>query len=203
MSIESGASRRSLAERRQQLMDAAVEVMAERGVVASSTRAITEAAGVPQGMFHYCFDSKSALLRALLERESERTLATAWQLDPGSDSFTASLSKVLHAQLARVRENPAQYLVLADLTVAARTDPELLELSRWERRQFSDLVVHQLERWQPDRPSVELRTLAAVILAGIDGLTEHWLTMRDDEASIAAVELLANCVSNLVASQDR
>lgn len=203
MSTESGASRRSLAERRQQLMDAAIEVMSERGVVASSTRAITEAAGVPQGMFHYCFDSKSALLRALLERESERTLATAWRLDPDSDSFATSLSKVLHAQLARIRSNPAQYLVLADLTVAARTDPELLELSRWERRQFTELVVRQLERWRPDRPSDELRTLAAVILAGIDGLTEAWLTMRDDESSIAAAELFATSISNLVASQDR
>lgn len=198
MTTKSGTARRSLTERRQQLLDAAVQVMSERGVAAATTRAITEAAGVPQGMFHYCFDSKGALLRALLERESESALAAASQLDPGSETFAEALSKVIQAQLARVRAEPARYLVIADLTVVARTDAELLELSRWERRQYVELVAHQLGRWHPDRPVEELETLAAVILAGLDGLTEAWLTTRDDEACIAAATLFADGVSALV-----
>lgn len=198
MTTRSGAARRSLTERRQQLLDAAVQVMSERGVAAATTRAITEAAGVPQGMFHYCFDSKGALLRALLERESESALAAASQLDPGSDTFAEALSKVVHSQLARVRADPARYLVITELTVVARTDAELLELSRWEHRQYVELVTHQLGRWHPDRPVPELETLAVVILAGIDGLTDSWLTTRDDEAGIAAATLFANGINALL-----
>ncbi|MDN3242078.1 TetR/AcrR family transcriptional regulator [Glycomyces tritici] len=198
MSTEPGTARRSLNERRQQLLDAAVEVMSERGVAATTTRAITEAAGVPQGMFHYCFDSKSALLRDLLERECETALAAAWQLDPGTDTFTGGLAKAVQTQLARVRTAPGPYLVLAELTVAARTDPELLELSRWERRQYVDLVKGQLQRWKLDLPEAELESLAVVIIAGIEGLTDAWLTTRDDEAGVAAAELFASGIGALV-----
>lgn len=198
MSTEPATARRSLNERRQQLLDAAVEVMSERGVAATTTRAITEAAGVPQGMFHYCFDSKSALLRDLLERECESALAAAWELDPAGDTFTVGLTKAIHMQLARVRAVPGPYLVLAELTVAARTDPELLELSRWERRQYIDLVSGQLRRWELDLPESEIESLAVVILAGIEGLTDAWLTARDDEASIAAAALFASGMGALV-----
>ncbi|GAA2126831.1 TetR/AcrR family transcriptional regulator [Glycomyces algeriensis] len=201
MSTEPATARRSLNERRQQLLDAALEVMSERGVAATTTRAITEAAGVPQGMFHYCFDSKRALLHDLLERECESAMAVAWQLDPAGDTFTVGLGKAVQAQLARVRAVPGPYLVLAELTVAARTDPDLLELSRWEHRQYADLVMEQLRRWKLDLPEGELESLAVVILAGIEGLTDAWLTTRDDEASIAAAELFASGIGALVESR--
>jgi hypothetical protein len=85
------------------------------------------------------------------------------------------------------------------LPVSTRTTPAITtELSRWERRQYIDLVTHQLARWQPDRPSEERQTWAAVIIAGIDGLIDAWLTIRDDEACIAAATLFAGSVSTLV-----
>lgn len=74
---------------------------------------------------------------------------------------------------------------------------------RWERRRTLDLITHQLGRWQPGPPVDELRTLAAVIAAGIDGLTEAWLTTRDDEAGIAAATLFASRISALVEAQHR
>ncbi len=75
-------------DRRAQLLDAAIDVMSENGISGATTRAITERAGVLHGVFHYCFDSKAALLHALLTRESERALSTAWRLDPDSDGMT-------------------------------------------------------------------------------------------------------------------
>src|SRR3954454_4054907 len=133
MDHEPASTRRSLTERREQLLDAAIDVMSDRGISGATTRAITERAGVPHGVFHYCFDSKAALLRALLARESERALSTAWRLDPDSDGLTEALATAIHGQLARVRAGPKQFLVLAELTVAARTDPGLTDLARWER----------------------------------------------------------------------
>lgn len=196
MGTAGGTARKSLGERRQQLLDAAIEVMSERGIAGASTRAITDAAGVPQSVFHYSFDSKAALLRALLERESERALATAWQLDPKTDTLAEALDSAVQAQLARVRAEPKQFLVIAELTVVARTDPELLELSKWENQQYNELVAQLLRRWQPERSDEELRHWAAVILAGLNGLTEAWLTTRDDDASVTAATLLATCVSD-------
>lgn len=202
MESATGRGRRSLAERRQQLLDAAVEVMAARGIAGTTTRAITEAAGVPQGIFHYCFDSKAALLRMLLERESERASATAWQVEPSADALGDAVFTAIHAQLARVRAEPKQFQVLAELSVVARTDPELHDLIVNERRLSSDLVASLLRHRRPDQSDDELRQWAAVIVAGIDGLTESWLTVRDDEASIAAATLFARTVADALESND-
>jgi AcrR family transcriptional regulator len=194
MDHEPASSRRSLTERREQLLDAAIDVMSDRGISGATTRAITERAGVPHGVFHYCFDSKAALLRALLARESERALATAWRLDPGSDGLTEALSTAIHAQLARVRTEPKHFLALAELAVIARTDPALTELALWERTQYLDLITELLSKWQQDTPPAELRHWAAVILAGIEGLISDWLTARDDETTDAAAALFASSV---------
>jgi AcrR family transcriptional regulator len=202
MDREPASSRRSLAERREQLLDAAIEVMSDRGTSGATTRAITERAGVPHGVFHYCFDSKAALLRALLTRESERALATAWQLDPGSDGLTEALSTAIHGQLARVRAEPEQFLVLAELTVVARTDPTLTDLALGERTQYLDLIAEVLGKWQKDTPPAVLRHWAAVILAGIDGLIDGWLTARDDDITDAAATLFASSVGAAVQSMN-
>jgi len=194
MDHEPASSRRSLTERREQLLDAAIDVMSDRGISGATTRAITERAGVPHGVFHYCFDSKAALLRALLARESERALATAWRLDPGSDGLAEALSTAIHAQLARVRTEPKHFLALAELAVIARTDPALTELALWERAQYLDLITELLSKWQQDTPPAELRHWAAVILAGIEGLISDWLTARDDETTDAATALFASSV---------
>jgi AcrR family transcriptional regulator len=200
MDSEPVSARRSLAERREQLLDAAIDVMSDRGISGATTRAITERAGVPHGVFHYCFDSKAALLRALLARESERALSTAWRLDPDSDGLTDALATAIRGQLARVRAEPKQFLALAELTVVARTDPALTDLALWERTRYIDLIARLLGKWRTDAPAADLRNWAVVILAGIDGLVDGWLTARDDETTDAAAALFASSVGLAVQS---
>src|SRR5690625_5306940 len=69
--------RRSVAERREQLIDAAINVLAREGMDAATTRRITDEAGLALGAFHYAFRNKDDLLQAVIERIShgiERTL---------------------------------------------------------------------------------------------------------------------------------
>ena len=163
-------------------------------MAAATTRAIAEEAGVPQGLFHYCFDSRNALLRALLERESERSLAMTATFDHGSSSLSDALRHSFHAQLSRVSAEPAHFLVLSELTVYARTDPELVELTREQRRRDLELVNDVLQRWAGERTKLDTKAWATVILAGLDGITEAWLTDRDDTARDTAARLLADAI---------
>lgn len=205
MHREKASPRRSLTERREQLLDAAIDVMSESGIGGATTRAITDRAGVPHGVFHYCFDSKAALLHALLARESERALSAAWRLDPDSDGLTAALSTAIHTQLARVRADPKQFLVLAELAVIARTEPTLTDLALQEHTRSIDLIAQLLGRWQKHTPPADLRHWAAVVLAGVDGLIDGWLTTRDDETTDAAASRFASSVGAAMhsASADR
>ena len=63
--------------RRQELMDAAVRVFAEKGIARTTVSDITEAAGVAKGTFYLYFTSKEQLLGALKERFVDEIMAHA------------------------------------------------------------------------------------------------------------------------------
>lgn len=57
-------------ERREQLLECALDLFAERGVRATTTRDIAQAAGVTEGLVFHYFGSKAGLVRAVFERHS-------------------------------------------------------------------------------------------------------------------------------------
>lgn len=65
------------AERRTDLLDAGLEVFAERGYAKTTIAEIVERAGVAQGTFYLHFATKEALLFALQERFKERMVTRA------------------------------------------------------------------------------------------------------------------------------
>jgi len=67
---------------RERLLDAALELFAERGFETTTTKLVAQRAGVPHGLIHYYFETKNNLLeRLLVERsffpELEARLASA------------------------------------------------------------------------------------------------------------------------------
>ena len=63
--------------RRQELMDAAVRVFADKGIAKTTVSDITDSAGVAKGTFYLYFDSKELLIGALKERLVDEILAHA------------------------------------------------------------------------------------------------------------------------------
>ena len=60
--------RRAQAEwRRQQLLDAALAVFVDKGIDGATVKDITAAAGVTQGLLYHYFDSKNAIVLAILQ----------------------------------------------------------------------------------------------------------------------------------------
>ncbi|MFG2692380.1 TetR/AcrR family transcriptional regulator [Kitasatospora sp. NPDC048407] len=69
------APRMAPAERREQLLDTALEIINRDGVAAVSVDAVAKAAGVTRPVVYGQFTDADHLLRALLEREGERAQA--------------------------------------------------------------------------------------------------------------------------------
>jgi AcrR family transcriptional regulator len=64
-------TRREQAERRrEQLLDAALDVFARKGIAGASVKDIAAAAGVTQGLLYHYFEGKNALLESLLQERS-------------------------------------------------------------------------------------------------------------------------------------
>lgn len=76
------APRLPLAERREQLLDAALDIINERGYVAVSMEAVARQAGVSRPVVYGAFSSLEVLLAELLEREQRRAEAGLAEIVP-------------------------------------------------------------------------------------------------------------------------
>lgn len=85
MATQAGNTARA-AQRRVEIIDAAIEVMARVGLAGLSMRVVAAQAGIPLGALSYYFDDKSDLVaqafQQLSDREIERVVRTADRLEP-------------------------------------------------------------------------------------------------------------------------
>jgi AcrR family transcriptional regulator len=162
------------AGRRQEILDTALEVFAQQGFRGGSLREIADRVGLSQaGVLHH-FDSKEALLAAVLEqRDAHNNVA-----------FSADLAAhgLLEAVRAAVRRDAAsEGLVRLFVTLSAEaTDPEHPAHAFFVRR-YADLVA-TVEREVAEEqaagtvtPSVDPALMARQLVALWDGLQVQWL----------------------------
>ena len=80
-------------ERRNQLIDTALQVFAKKGFDKTSVRELAAAAGVAQGLMYHYFKSKDKLLEAVVERHSFmpqlKTLLATLQNEPAAQVLKA------------------------------------------------------------------------------------------------------------------
>lgn len=81
----------------------------------------------------------------------------------------------------------------------SRTDEALRPIAQADRARSIDMVAAVLERWHPEMSAVGWQEWARAVLAVVDGLTEGWLTDRDDRAlDRASRRLIASLVSGML-----
>lgn len=183
---------------RLRIIDAARDVLVERGYGDASTRAVAERAGVQLSLVHYHFGSKQQLLLAVLDRENERLLERQQGLygapGPLADKWRTAcdyLDDDLRSGYVRV---------LWELWAAGLADPELAERWRETMAGWRDLVQSVFEAWAeelevelPLSPRV-LASLVANVFQGIEiellaGVTEQDAPHREALAGLG--ELIA------------
>jgi AcrR family transcriptional regulator len=94
-------------ERREDLLEAARRVFAEKGLPNATISDVTEAAGVAKGTFYLHFDSKEALLGALKQRFVDDLVARALQLytTVGHDDWWALADVTVESMIDHLLEH--------------------------------------------------------------------------------------------------
>lgn len=161
---------------RQQVLDAAVRTLAQRGLAKTSVSDIAEAAGMSKGAVHYHFESKDDLIAQVLAhcgRVMRDQVRRAWDEagDP-RDKMRFALRQMRRAR----QQGSAELRVLADLMAQAIYDDKL-------RRLVADLfeidrsdALHHIEQAALAlglEPRVPLRVLPRLLMAILDGLALH------------------------------
>ena len=154
-------------ERREQVMDAALALIADRGFGAVSMEAVAREADIAKTVVYDAFGNQENLLRALFEREQERALgaiASAVPTAPMGDDPIALLVASLITMLEAIRANPATWRLI--LLPADGAPPELRAVVERHRRmlasQLEPLVEWGLRDQGLDRLDPELTSYTIV-----------------------------------------
>lgn len=113
------------ADRRDHLLDRALELVAESGAAMVTMQAVARAAGVARPVVYDFFADRAALLDALLAREETRALSDVVSVAPealtGTD-LADSVTRALDAFLLLVARRPTTWRVLLSPSAALPTE---------------------------------------------------------------------------------
>ncbi len=174
-----GKGRSVVSARRGEILEAALEVLADRGFKHTSIDAVAERAGLTrQGVLHY-FPSKKRLflevlnLRNELNREhlADRNVGEDW----AGDFAEAVAFEQDHPSLARV-----QCVVLAEAVTGQ--EPARSYVRDRCRTVQDHLAGHLAARYGDRLPSgLDTRTGATALFALVEGIHQLWLADQDGE----------------------
>ncbi|MBF0744545.1 TetR family transcriptional regulator [Micrococcus yunnanensis] len=176
-----------LEQRRRELTETAVRVMARDGAWALTTRAVAKEAGVPHGTVHYAFSSKNELLREVMRLDISHLndlAATQREREISSaQDVRHAVAEVFTAYADSVMADPDTETAYFELSLMAARDPELRALSGQSQGEYRAVVAQLLEdmaartglAWDAD-----VALVAEQALSGLFGAAVGWLEHRDD-----------------------
>jgi AcrR family transcriptional regulator len=174
-------------QRRRELTETAVTVMARDGAWALTTRALAKEAGVPHGSVHYAFSSKDELMRSVLRLDLTHLsdLASAQQDRPigGRDDVVAAVADLFTAYAESVLAEPEKEIAYFELSLMAARDERLRELAAQSHQEYRQIIVTLLDdlaeragqRWEVDVVLVAEQAMTLMFGAAL-----NWFELRDD-----------------------
>jgi AcrR family transcriptional regulator len=188
-----------MADRKRTILDAAISVIARKGVRGLRVEEVAERAGVAVSLLYYHFDNRSGLIRATLKHANERAAQTIEHLGGRERSGAELIVTMLLAEL----EDPVQArelsILWSEVMAAAFFDTSLREQLAQASQRSSTLLADAVWRGQEDGSIAALgapNDLAALLTAVVDGISARSLAGLITRER--ARELLAMSVASLL-----
>jgi len=178
--------------RRQEILDRAIEVFAQRGAYGTSLRSIAQAIGVSHAALLHYFDSREQLLLAVYEHAERKRDA-----DPDASAPASALDVMVLAATANVKV-PGLVELYSTLVAASLEEGNATGKAHFTER-FDRLRRNLADRLRAEqatgriRADVDPEQVAALLVAASDGLQIQWLlepSIRLEETLGALAPLL-------------
>src|SRR5262245_12873032 len=140
-------------ESRRKIVDAAAALMAERGFAGTSIAAVSQRSGLPSGSIYWHFESKEALLGAVMEEGARRWVDALPKGDGLPTEPRDRATAMLEAVVASLEQHP-EFL-------------RLLLLIALERREVDATSLTVIRRVR-EQAFQRIRRLLSVLLGGFD-----------------------------------
>ncbi len=163
-------------ERRQQILDAAEKVFAERGLSGARMDDIVQASGLSKGALYWYYKSKDSVILALMERILDRELAQATKLVSSPAPASDRLNTLMHMALSEIaglgRLLPLAYEFLA---MASRRKAVRNAMAHYYE-QYASLLGEIIQQGIEAGEFIEMdvEQAALTVIAIVEGLALVW-----------------------------
>jgi len=156
--------------RRQQILDAAAECFRKSGFHGASMSEIAKSFGMSAGHIYNYFESKEAIIEAMVKRDLDQALERIAKIQGEKDILKAMLGTVDEGVQRRIDRSELDTEILAE---AAR-NPKIAATVQGTDAVIREKVTHLIKGIQPlkDSPPCELNLAAksTILMALFDGL---------------------------------
>lgn len=192
-------------ERRQRIVEAAIQVIAEEGLARATTRRIADRAEAPLGALHYCFRNKDELMQVVAEHGASELRERFDDVDPG-EGLEATIRNSIGAMWSWVRANLGLQLALMELglwRIRRGGDPK--EVYAMWNSFGGDLLRERLEaaaKVDSVVPAITIDEMVRFINHRFDGLAYEFAASLDETACERQTLLLADAIVLLALPAD-
>jgi AcrR family transcriptional regulator len=134
------------AERRRQLTEAAIRAMTRDGVSRTTTRSIAAEAGLSLSVFHYCFDSKQALIESVITTITEHSVTVVREAIRPKATLRETVRAGFQAYWDHVSAHPGEHMLTYELTQYALRQPGFEHLARRQYQLYCDTYTELVEQ---------------------------------------------------------
>ncbi len=160
-------------ESRRQVLDAAISVLAKKGIANSSVQDIADAAGLSKGAVHYHFESKEELLERVLARCCEVVEARIRAVFEQDGLAIERIQRALTEMWIIRRDGVKEMRVLTELHTLSRQNERIRkacgEALQRACRQMIDVGLDHLVAMGL-KPRIPVDVIPRLVIATLDGL---------------------------------
>ncbi len=185
------------ADRRRQILDAAVKVFARSGFHTSRVGDIAEEAGVAYGLVYHYFKSKEELLETIFRDTWTQMLARVREVEASGVAAHEQVRQVTALLLRTWRRDPDLVRVLVrEVTRSPHVQQEIEEIT--QAMQALEGIIRRGQEDGEFNPGLDARLGAVVFYGALDEILTGWVLgqLPDKDEDIAKAE--RNVVSLLV-----
>jgi TetR/AcrR family transcriptional regulator, fatty acid metabolism regulator protein len=190
------------ADRRRQLLEAAVKVFAKKGFHSARVGDIAEEAGVAYGLVYHYFDSKEALLETIFRTTWTEMLARVREVEAAGVPASEAVRQVTALLLRTWRRDPDLVRVLVrEVTRNQHVQREIEEITA--AMQALEGIVRRGQETGEFRPDLDPRLAAVVFYGALEEVLTGWvlgqLPDRDEDIARAEQNVVALLTGGLSA----
>lgn len=185
-------------EKRREILGAARRCFVRDGFRGASVSGICAEAGISPGHLYHYFESKEAILGAIVRMVLEETTEHFGQtMEESSDALAALICEM---ERAKAVEEPGVHFLILDMFAEAGRNPAMAEVlqehTRGMRRLLAGFLREGQARGRID-PSLDAETAAAVLIGVIDG--SKTMAVRDPSPNrTETIELLRTLIERFL-----